>query len=314
VSTCDDCGPCGIQSSLESIFLPAGPYYIVVDGFGRTPKTGTYQITASCSVGPSTSAVTAIETLSCGRTVTGNTSLGIDNFQVSSTTSALDHTYDFYVTQPDSYTISTCQSVIDTRVSLFRVVSEISGQTLSLVDSCDDCGPCIPSTVLTNLELIAGRYQIVVTGAKNTSGTYTLTVSCGLQTPTAVPTESPTPSPPLSCCTGDEQLFLSSYGACDTCTFGLPSFHVAVLHVPLLAYWLFARSLADQPGGSNHLFCGEDINQNNGNLPGCTNGFVGEEAGCTDPNVGLIACEVCQGCRDVFCPRSSVVACDPTCA
>lgn len=75
-----------------------------------------------------------------------------------------------------------------------------------------------------------------------------------------------------------------------------------------------ARSFADLADGSNHPFCGEDMNQNE-NLPGCTPGHVGPEPSCTDPNAGLMACAVCPGCAGSPCPQVSVyIGCDATCS
>eukprot|EP00036_Acanthoecidae_sp_10tr_P009420 CAMPEP_0182916104 /NCGR_PEP_ID=MMETSP0105_2-20130417/746_1 /TAXON_ID=81532 ORGANISM="Acanthoeca-like sp., Strain 10tr" /NCGR_SAMPLE_ID=MMETSP0105_2 /ASSEMBLY_ACC=CAM_ASM_000205 /LENGTH=412 /DNA_ID=CAMNT_0025053033 /DNA_START=120 /DNA_END=1358 /DNA_ORIENTATION=- len=52
VSSCDDCGPCGVRTVL-SVRLSAGQYYLVVDGFSS--RSGTYRVAISC---PATQAPT----------------------------------------------------------------------------------------------------------------------------------------------------------------------------------------------------------------------------------------------------------------
>lgn len=180
VSTCDDCGPCGTRTVLTSR-LPAGNYWVVMDGFATS--RGLYRLQITCPSGSGGSGGNSSftqGTLTCGTAgqpgtaQTGNTTGGTS--QVGH--AAPEHYYNFTAQYTGVYTFNTCGSAYDTYVHIYAAAPQGSPALLgNQMASCDDCGPCGLRTVLTT-QLQAGSYFIVVDGFSTRSGAYRITAMC----------------------------------------------------------------------------------------------------------------------------------------
>ena len=178
--SCDDCGPCGVQTVLD-LDLPPGDYVLVVEGYSASE--GVYTIDMNCA---SESAGFLDGSLTCGVPITGTTVSAGSHLG----NGAGDHIYDFTVTQAGSYTFDSCCSQFDTWLRVFRGTEDDLASVLDLNNdvanqcdtgnpdqvgcellSCDDCGPCGLQTVLTG-SLEAGNYLLIVEGYWASEGEY----------------------------------------------------------------------------------------------------------------------------------------------
>ena len=129
IISCDDCGPCGVQSVVE-VELETGDYVVVLEGYASSE--GDYTLAMNCFGGGREGSI------QCGSTVRGNTvgtvsSLGngggdhFYSFTVNSTTNAAG------VEQDQMFQFDSCGSSYDTYLRIFELDlgEELSG--------CDDC-------------------------------------------------------------------------------------------------------------------------------------------------------------------------------
>ena len=142
-------------------------------------------------------------------------------------------------------------------------------------DGAPDCVSGFFRSEILNQALCAGTYYLTVTGALGNSGRFGVDISCTSGSG-SLPCDS---SPPLPCCPGNAAEFLSAYGPC-------------------------GQYNARRPG-NDHAYCSVDVNQNDGNFAGCRNGRTRFQRGCTDPNNGLLACQVCTECADRPCSNGN---------
>lgn len=99
---CDDCGPCGLQTVLDTQ-LDAGDYAVVLEGYSS--REGTYHLTVECM---QPSAPLAIV---CDDVVHGNTDSAVSNHGGQSG----EHLYDFTLTEPINLVqFDSCGSQFDT--------------------------------------------------------------------------------------------------------------------------------------------------------------------------------------------------------
>ena len=158
IAGCDDCGPCGSQTVLDTVMqcsAPSCPFALVVGGAGA--EEGLFSIDLQCaSVGR------ANRSIDCGATVTGSyihqyVANGDDQFFVFSSLTRMRVQFD------------SCQSTFDT---VLRILS--ADMTYEL-HSCDNCGDCGTRSVL-DADMDAGEYVLVVGGSGN--GDYSVTMNC----------------------------------------------------------------------------------------------------------------------------------------
>ena len=108
ISACDDCGPCGLQTVLDSA-LPEGHYNLVIEGYSSLE--GVYSVTMTCEPfsrdieGP----------IACGETVSGNT-VGAGSGMVSQSGS---HYYTFSMQTQGLVQFDSCNSDYDTFLRVF---------------------------------------------------------------------------------------------------------------------------------------------------------------------------------------------------
>jgi len=166
VSTCDDCGPCGVRTVL-SVGLAAGSYFVVMDGYSNS--RGTYRLQISCPTGSFIRGA-----ITCNRTVTGSTTGGTSIVGHA----APEHFFSFAAPVTGSYVFDSCGSSFDTYLSIYNTPTSGSASLLgNLVATCDDCGPCGLRTVLVRT-LTRGNYIIVMDGFSTSNGNYRLTTTC----------------------------------------------------------------------------------------------------------------------------------------
>lgn len=167
IASCDDCGPCGIQSVVE-VELEPGDYVVVLEGFAV--NEGDYQLAMNCFGGGREG------TISCGETVTGTTQ-GVAS---SIGNGGGEHFYSFTLaSMPNSLGVEidqlvqfdSCASSYDTYLRVFSIDLDEEMQ------SCDDCGDCGLQTVLDAV-LTAGEYVLVIEGFSSAEGEYSVTMNC----------------------------------------------------------------------------------------------------------------------------------------
>jgi len=167
ICACDDCGDCGLQTVLECELTP-GPYLIVVDGFGSntTNNQGPFVLDVHC---PPTF-------LPCGGSDSGYTNY-LPNVVGNEAGDAL---YYVQLPQATTITVNTCGSQFDTWLRVYDFTFTEGSDEVTLgteLCSCDDCGDCGVQTVL-NCDLESGYYAIIVDGFSNSTGQYSLNLSC----------------------------------------------------------------------------------------------------------------------------------------
>eukprot|EP00041_Stephanoeca_diplocostata_P008019 m.115179 g.115179 ORF g.115179 m.115179 type:complete len:567 (+) comp17137_c0_seq10:1-1701(+) len=181
VASCDDCGPCGDRAAL-AVNLTIGAYWIVVDGDG-TGQEGAYNLAVSCPV----DSVIVRGSAECGGNYTGDTSEGVDGILDVSPEEV------WIVTVVDNrteYVFDTCGSDFDTIVHVLNTSAEENYNIETSVEysTCDDCGPCGLSAVVT-IVLDPGTYFVVVEGFDDEEiGHYSLGVRCSAPRPLPEPT------------------------------------------------------------------------------------------------------------------------------
>ena len=144
----DDDGPCGTRTILDVAGLPAGEYFLVVDGYSNSQ--GTYVLAMTAGQGVFRGA------LSSGSTVSGDTSAAASFVG----NAAPDHAYTITIPAGSSgaeYDIDTCGSGFDTYL---RVFTDAGAEIAS-----KDDGGC-PGSLQQRLSvtLTAGTYTVVVDG------------------------------------------------------------------------------------------------------------------------------------------------------
>ena len=105
VASCDDCGPCGVQTVLTAN-LGAGWYWLVVDGYSSSE--GNFQMSMTC-------ASDLDGAVSCGQSWSGYSG-GAGNHVGNS---ASDHIYEFTLSQSYDVTFNSCGSNYDTWLRVY---------------------------------------------------------------------------------------------------------------------------------------------------------------------------------------------------
>ncbi len=169
----DDGASCANFSSvIAPCSLPAGTYYLVVDGYGTA--SGTYNLTVTFTefVDPG-DPCSDPEVLSCGDFVTGST-IGGANFVGNA---APDAFFEAVVTQSGPVTFSLCDPATDydSYIRLYDGCPTDGGTELAFDDdSCAD--PGLASSITMALE--PGTYYVVVEGYSASSGNFGLSMIC----------------------------------------------------------------------------------------------------------------------------------------
>jgi hypothetical protein len=167
IASCDDCGPCGVQTVLE-VELDEGDYIVVLEGYAA--NEGEYQLTMNCFGGGREG------TIACGETVTGST----EGVTSSIGNGGGDHFYSFTLdSMPNAMGVEldqlvqfdSCESSYDTYLRIFSIDMDEEMQ------SCDDCGDCGLQTVL-DASLTSGEYVLVIEGFSSAEGEYSVTMNC----------------------------------------------------------------------------------------------------------------------------------------
>lgn len=179
-SSCDPSSCLGRgDRSVSKYNLPAGTYYIMVDGYGySTSRTGSFNLSLSCtpsnvvSTGSKGSCLDPLD-ISCGETKYGNTANGYNHFNNYSCGSqneyGKDLVYKFTLTQP---------SDVDMYLSYLSV--DLDLQLLEANCASTSCIARSDNRIQYN-NLPSGDYFIVVDGYgtnSSLSGSFALTFNC----------------------------------------------------------------------------------------------------------------------------------------
>jgi hypothetical protein len=165
---CDDCGPCGSQSLLDTIMTCTTPadgddecrYLLVVEGYRA--EEGDFEVTMHCNEPHGTDG-----TIACGETVTGSTVGGANGLGTGSS----DHYYSFNLPVDCAVQFDSCLSTFNTFLRIYSL------DMINELHSCDDCGDCGTRTVL-DAELRAGDYILIIEGYSSDEGEYSVTMNC----------------------------------------------------------------------------------------------------------------------------------------
>ena len=163
VTSCDDCGPCGVRTLLDTILDCTDmqcDYMLVIEGYSSSE--GNFEVEMSCTQPNGVDG-----SIACQQTVTGNTAGGSN--ELGSTSS--DHFYSFSVPVDAQVQFDSCRSSFDTFLRIYS--SDLARE----LHSCDDCGSCGTRTVL-DADLRAGDYVLVVEGYRYSEGEYSVTMNC----------------------------------------------------------------------------------------------------------------------------------------
>ncbi len=123
---------------------------------------------------------------------TGSTSSASDN---CSSSSGVDHMYNFTISSTATVTIDLCGSDYDTKLYVYSISESCGGTSVGYND--DDCG--LQSSV-TLTSLAAGNYVIVVEGFSGATGNYDLTIDI-----------SAPPAPTIHDCLGAQPACFDSF-------------------------------------------------------------------------------------------------------
>jgi hypothetical protein len=160
IQSCDDCGPCGTQTILDTIIgctEPLCEYTLVVEGYEN--DSGPFAVTMHCGI------ASAVEgAITCGNTVTGQ-------IEAQDGTGAKPYFYTFQTIVDSAVQFDSCASDFDTFLRIY------SNDMMNELHSCDDCGPCGTRTVL-DAQLPAGNYVLVIEGYQQSAGDYSVTMNC----------------------------------------------------------------------------------------------------------------------------------------
>ena len=160
VANVDDSFGCGLQSRIV-ITLSPGTYTLVLEG--HQTHEGAYTLTTSCA---------AVGDLTCGSTVTGDTTGAEHNVgDVSG-----EHFFRLNVGVAQQYSFSTCEgSSYDTRLRLY-IGGHLETTSVEVVDVDDTDGCGLQSRITISLD--PGLYTLIVEGYGRNEGSYTLETTC----------------------------------------------------------------------------------------------------------------------------------------
>ena len=170
-ASCDDCGPCGLKTVLDTGALAAGEYALIVEGY--TTSEGVYNVVMHCQ--EEIDLVVQYDgDIHCETIVAGNTDHAGGIWQSNVGTQAIEHLYNFTVERPGVANIEfdSCNSDFDTHLT----VTSPDLQTTYM--SCDDCGGCGLQAVVDTGGLGPGHYVLVVEGYGTESGNYSVSMTC----------------------------------------------------------------------------------------------------------------------------------------
>ncbi|MDC7995582.1 proprotein convertase P-domain-containing protein [Altibacter sp. HG106] len=166
---------CGLQSELTFISDGTSTYYVMVEGFSTA--SGNFSLEATCGPVTEDFCEGAIE-LSCGDTVTGNTSdATVDNSPVCAT--GITSPGEWYVFTddfgfPSDYVVSLCDGGTDYDSKL-TVYTGDCGDLVCVTDNDDSCGLQSEVTFTGDGN---STYYILVHGFGGATGNYSLNVDC----------------------------------------------------------------------------------------------------------------------------------------
>lgn len=175
----DACNPtlCNVggDTTLNALSLPAGTYYLVVDGAGTdTTQQGNYYLELSCNpVGPIQGDCGNPIALTCGATINGSTSNGQTNFGQYNCTldqhAGPEKIHEFVITDTSD---------------IYASITGLNGEDLDLIllNSCaQNTCDTVSDSVLNVTGLLPGTYYLVVDGHgtdTSNNGNYTLQFNC----------------------------------------------------------------------------------------------------------------------------------------
>jgi hypothetical protein len=175
VAVNDDGTNCsGYTSEILPCCLPAGEYYLVVDGY--TEYVGNYNLTVtfgdeSCGGGGTDDPCEDAEQIACGTTELAGSTVGNMNFVGNA---APDAFYELTINEDTVVNVNLCseQSDYDTYLRLYEGCPTEGGMEIASND--DSCG--LQSSI--DMPLTAGVYWVVVEGYSSNEGNFGLSVIC----------------------------------------------------------------------------------------------------------------------------------------
>ncbi|MCB9213498.1 MAG: HYR domain-containing protein [Alteromonas sp.] len=172
----DDGAGCGGFTSEVTFPVTNGTNYLVlVHGFGGA--TGTFSLSMTCLLPPANDLCTNAEPITCGQTVSGNTTLAtFDNVGFCGTSNTAPGVWYTFTGTGSLVNLSTCnQAAYDTKITVF------SGSCAALVceDGNDDGPGCSGFTSDLDVCTTAGTtYYVLVHGFSSAVGAFDLTLTC----------------------------------------------------------------------------------------------------------------------------------------
>jgi hypothetical protein len=165
----DDWGGGGLSSALEVDGLPAGTYYLVVDGLGSS--SGTF-ILETYSHGNWVTGDGCADAKRLYNGVSGNTGAQWNDYTPSCRSSdSYDEVFYFIVESSRTVTVTTCSTASWDTVLFMRDDCDTGGDI-----ACNDDGCGLQSSI-TGSSLAPGAYFVFVDGYSGSYGSYTLNVT-----------------------------------------------------------------------------------------------------------------------------------------
>jgi len=159
----DDCSPTDFTRSCLSAALPAGTYFIAVDGFGAR---GAYTLQLDCAEVSSACDDCVVGTLPCGRTVRGSLATN----DCVGPGDKFEDIFRLDLPERGRLTVDLSSAAIDT-------VVELLDENCLFIAQNDDCGDLFDSCLAADLE--AGSYHVKVSSFFDREvGTYDLSAGC----------------------------------------------------------------------------------------------------------------------------------------
>jgi hypothetical protein len=133
-ASCDDCGPCGTQATLDSGSLHAGEYAVIIEGYSTAE--GVYELRMLCQA--EAAALEYDGEIHCNSTRVGDTTPNNQIWRSNVGQESTEHLYNFTVAAGGvgNLEFDTCGSDFDTYVTMRSLDLEHT------YAGCDDCGAC----------------------------------------------------------------------------------------------------------------------------------------------------------------------------
>lgn len=159
----DDCSPNDFTRSCLFVALPAGTYFIAVDGFG---VQGAYTLQLDCAEVSSACDDCVVGTLPCGKTVRGSLATN----DCVGPGEKFEDIFRLDLPESGRLTVNLSSATVDT-------VVELLDENCLFIAQNDDCGELSNSCLAADLE--AGSYHVKVSSFFDREvGTYDLSASC----------------------------------------------------------------------------------------------------------------------------------------